>query len=333
MSRIIRPRRAYTKDAFTTFDQQTVDSTGAFLISELERMDQTMHEPLVTTTWTRDMPLREDVTIADETSSFTNSTFAASGGMSPGGKAWIGKDTNQIAGMALDIGKTGQPLFLWGMELSYTIPELKSALQLGRPVDSQKLEGIQLKHSMDIDEQVYIGDASLGYTGFLTSAGVSTANVINGAASSPLWANKTPDEILTDVNTLLNRVWSNSGWAVMPGELRVPPLQFGKLVSTKVSNAGNISILEFLRNNSLCNAANGVPLNIQPLKWLVGRGASATDRMIAYTKDKKRVRFPMTPLQRTPLEYRSIWQSTTYFGRLGVVEFVYPETIGYADGL
>ena len=52
----------YTRDAFT-FDQMTVDSTGAFLVSELERMDQTMHEPLLITTWSRDMPLREDVSI------------------------------------------------------------------------------------------------------------------------------------------------------------------------------------------------------------------------------------------------------------------------------
>jgi hypothetical protein len=55
--------------------------------------------------------------------------------------------------------------------------------------------------------------------------------------------------------------------------------------------------------------------------------------MVAYTKDEDRVRFPMVPLQRTPLEYRSIFQLTTYFGRLGVVEFVYPETMLYRDGI
>jgi hypothetical protein len=78
---------------------------------------------------------------------------------------------------------------------------------------------------------------------------------------------------------------------------------------------------------------NGRPLNIQPLKWLVGRGVGGTDRMLAYTNDRSRVRFPLVPLQRTPLEYRSIFQLTTYFGRLGVVEFPYPETLAYADGI
>ena len=36
-----------------TFDQATVDSSGAFLIGELERLDQTLNLPLVGYTWTR----------------------------------------------------------------------------------------------------------------------------------------------------------------------------------------------------------------------------------------------------------------------------------------
>lgn len=338
-------KRVYTRDnsPFTfgnaptsggmTFDRQTVDATGAFLTSELERLDPAVHEPLVAVSWSRDIDLREDVTIADEVSSFTNSTFAAAGGITPNGKSWIGKNSNQIAGMALDIGKTGQPLRLWGEELSYTIPELESAMKLGRPIDTQKLDGIQLKHQMDIDEMVYIGDTTLNVPGLLNSTAVTAANVVNGASTHPQWATKTADEMLADVNTLLNRVWAASGWAVMPTELRLPPTEYSLLVSTKVSDAGNISVLEFLRNNSLSNATNGRPLNIQPVKWLIGRGAGNTDRMFAYTKDKKRVRYPMTPMQRTQVEYRSIWQATTYFCRLGQVEFVYPETLGYADGI
>src|SRR5258708_877148 len=54
-----------------THDGRTVDSTGAFLVGELERLDLTLHQPLVSTNYLRDIPLREDVTIADEVSSFT----------------------------------------------------------------------------------------------------------------------------------------------------------------------------------------------------------------------------------------------------------------------
>ncbi|MCY1284141.1 hypothetical protein D9M70_330350 [compost metagenome] len=273
--------------------------------------------------------LREDVSIADEVSSFTNSTFAAVGGTSPNGKAWIGKDSSTIASLGLDIGKTASPLNLWGMELSWTLPELASAQQLGRPVDSQKYSGMQLKYNMDIDEQVYIGDTELGVTGLVNAASVT--NVSNAVTGG--WASATPAQILADVNDLLNSVWAASGFAICPSELRLDPVSYSRLVSRIVSDAGNISVLEFLRVNSLSNSINGRPLNIQPLKWLTSRGTSNTNRMVAYTNEQDRIRFPLVPLQRTPLEYRGIRQITTYYGRLGVVEVVYPETIGYRDGI
>lgn len=321
-------RRGRTRDQWTTFDSQTVDSSGAFLVGELERLDQTMHEPLASVTWSRDINLREDVSIADETSSFTNSSFAAAGGTSPNGKAWIGKDTDAITSIALDIGKTAQPLTLWGMQLGWTLPELESARQLGRPVDVQKYNGLMLKYNMDVDEQVYIGDTRLGVEGLLNSSKVASTNALYGN-----WDTATPQQILDDVNLILNNAWVASGFAVVPEKLLLPPVKYSKLVSRIVSDAGNISILEFLKVNSLCNSVNGKPLDIQPQKWLTNRGAGGTQRMMTYTQSENRVRFPLVPLQRTPIEYRDLRQLTTYFGRLGVVEWVYPETAAYADGI
>lgn len=328
------PIRARTLD-HQTYDRRTIDSTGAFLIGELERLDQEMHAPLASVTWGRDIDLREDVSMGDEASSFTNSTFAATGGVNAGGKAWASKAVNQIAGVGLDIGKTVTAMPIWSMEIKYSLPELESAIRAGRPVDVQKYEGLQLKHAMDIDEQVYIGDAELGMYGLVNSPLVAVQNVANGASASPLWGatTKTPDEITADVSALLNSVWQASGFTVCPNKIGLPPLKFSYLASTKISEAGNVTILEFVRNNCLAMSVNGVPPEIVPMKWLTGRGTSNKDRMVAYTQAKNRVRFPMVPLQRTPLEYRSLFQITTYYGRLGAVEFVYPETVGYADGI
>ena len=328
-TQIAQATRLQFRDGLMTFDAQTIDSAGAFLVGELERLDQRLHEPLAAVTWSRDIDLREDVSIADEFSAFTNSSFAAANGVQGSGKAWIGKDASAITGVSLDIGKTTSPLSLWAMQLGWTIPELESAQKLGRPVDQQKFAGLQLKHQMDIDEQVYIGDSALGLTGLVNGSAVTNSS----NATTGNWGSATPDQILADVNELLDSVWAASAYAVCPTDLRVDPLNFGRLVSTKVSSAGNISVLEFLKLNSLSNAINGKPLDIQPLKWLTGRGASSTNRMVAYTKDPMRIRFPLVPLQRTPLEYRDLRQLTTYFGRLGAVEFVYPETVGYRDGV
>ena len=75
---------------FKTWDGRTVDSTGAFLVGELERLDLTLHEPLAAVTWGRDIQLREDVTTADEVSSFTVSTYGWTGGLGTGQVAGSG---------------------------------------------------------------------------------------------------------------------------------------------------------------------------------------------------------------------------------------------------
>lgn len=335
-----RPRiRAYTRDAMMTFDRATIDSTGAFLVAELERLDPTLNKPLVAYTWSRDIDLREDVGVGDEYASFTNSSFASLGGIRPGGVSWVGKDANAIQGIALDIGKTPQPLHLWAQEASWTLPELASAQQLGRAIDADKLEALNLKHQMDIDQVVYTGDVDLGFAGLMNSTAVTATNVatVSGATT---WAAKVAlgsdtgaAAILADVNTVLNATWQASGWSVVPSDLRLPPAQYSLIVQAKVSTAGNMSILEYLKANSLSNAINGRPLNIQPVKWLTGAGVGAADRMMAYTKDPKYVRYPLVPLQHTVVENRSLHQLTTYYGRLGQVEFRYPETISYCDGL
>lgn len=337
---------------YRTHDGRTCDSSGAFLVGELERLDQTLHNPLAAVTWGRDIDLREDVTIADEVSSFTLSTYGSAGGLGTGngignGKAWIGKNTDQITGVGLDIAKLPFPLRPWGVELKYTILELESAAKLGRPIDVQKYEGMQLKHQMDIDEQVYIGDTTTGDTGLVNNTLVTNvSNLANGALGGAAWTTKTPAEILADVNAALMSVWTASAYSVMPTRILLPPVQFGYISSQLVSLAGNNSILKYLQDNNLLTTSGRGKIDIFPSKWLIGAAAGGTigteggpvagttyNRMVVYTKEKQRVRYPMTLLQRTPIQYESIYHKTTYFCRLGVVEVVYPETIGYFDGL
>ena len=309
-----------------TIDKATVDAAGAFLVGELERLDQTLNLPLVSYKWTRDMPLRSDVSIADEMSSFTNTDLAAAGGVNPNGKNWIGKTSTALPSTTLLIEKTAQPLSLWGMELGWTLPELASAQQLGRPVDAQKYDALQLKWNMDVDEQVYIGDTDMGITGLL-----NLTQVIPVAAAAPWTATTDPDVIVQDVNLLLTSAWLSSGYAMCPRKVGMAPELFSLLSSKKVSSAGNISVLEYVKINCIAFQENGEPLEIVSMKWASKRGAAGAHRVVAYTQDEKYIRFPLVPLLNTPLEYRGLYQLTTYYGRLGQVETPYGNTIAYLD--
>lgn len=308
-----------------TIDKATVDAAGVFLVGELERLDQTLNLPLVSYKWSRDMPLRSDVSVADEQSSFTNTDLAAAGGVNPNGKNWIGKNSTALPQTNLYIEKTAQPLSLWGMELGWTLPELASAQQVGRPIDSQKYDAMQLKWNMDIDEQVYIGDSDMGITGLLN---LSQVTPISAAKA---WATASPDEIVQDFNLILSQAWVTSGYAICPKKVGLAPELFGLLASKKVSDAGNISVLEYVKVNCIAFQENGEPLEIVSMKWASKRGAAGAHRVVAYTQDEKFIRFPLVPLLNTPLEYRGLYQLTTYYGRLGQVETPYGNTIAYMD--
>lgn len=336
----------------TTHDGRTCDSSGAFLVGELERLDQTLHMPLVSVTWGRDVMLREDVSVADEVSSFTVSTFGTPGGLGAGqtatsGISWVGKESTALTRMSVDIAKVVQPLTPWGMELAYDIFELESAAKVGRPIDDQKWQGIKLKHQMDIDQMVYYGDVSRGLYGLLNSnnrtdmsAVTAVSNVPAGAQGGTSWVSKTPAEILADFNLGLITAWSNSGFAVIPQDILLPTTQFGFISTELVSAAGTVSILKFIKENNLLAAAGVGNLDIFPLKWCNGAGAGGTigtlgtvDRMVTYTNDKERVRYPMTLMAQTPVQFDGLWHKRSSYCKLGTLEIVYPETIDYLDGI
>jgi len=129
----------------------------------------------------------------------------------------------------------------------------------------------------------------------------------------------------------------------MPNRILIPPNQFGDLSMRIISIsgvAGGTSVLKYVKDNNVLQASGLGELEILPLKWCIGAGAGGTigttgtvDRMVVYTNDEERVRYPMTVLNRTPVQYSGIHHLSTYFCKLGVVEVVYPETVGFFDGI
>lgn len=348
----------YLDQSYRSHDGSIYDSTGAFYLGELVRLDQTTHLPLAAVSWGRDIDLRQDVSPGDDGTSWTLTTFGGPGSLGmtnaiTGGKAWVGKNTTEIASVGVDMGLLTKPLRPWALELKYTVFELESALRLGRPIDQQKYLGLQMRYQMEVDAQVYVGDADTGDVGLINSpvaaAGLPGAGLITnvpagaGTGNPTGWMNgKTPSEILADFNFALNAVWSNAAWAVVPERVLLPTAQYGYIATELVSTAGTTSILRYIEENNLLARSGQGKLQILPLKWCNGAGAGgvigtpgpgATDRMVVYTKRQELVRYPMTLLQRTPLQYDGIWQKTSYYGKLGVLEIVYPECLAYFDRL
>lgn len=308
------------------------DSTGAFLIGELERLDPIVHEPLVEFTFHRDLPIRRDATIADEYTSYMEEAFGAVGGVASRGKNWFSKEGNVVGAAQVDLTKTTVPFPLWALGIDYDLPELESAMKLNRSIDQMKIDAMQMKHQMDCDEMAYVGDTYIKQFGLANNPRVMVDIAPNGTSGSALWKQKTPREILLDINTVLQETWKSSALAVPPSTLLLPPEAFETLV-LPVTEAGDRSIMTYVEENNIYKMNTGRPLDIKAVKWLDDIGATGTGRMVAYTPKENYVRFPLTPLQRTNVQYDLLKVKFAYYGRIGVVEIVKPETVHYLDGI
>lgn len=326
-----------------TYDSAVIDSTGVFLIGQLEQLDRTIHEPLQDFTYTRDIELRSDATMGHDFTSFTNSAMASVGGLvsGTGKKAFVSKNSTTLPNVALDIGKTASPLLPWGLELDYTIFELESAmLTTGGSIDEQKYDAMKDKYEQDSDIMVYLGDTDIPNAfGLFNSPQVTTGAVAaSGTASSTLWSAKTPTQILADVDALCKSVYVSSAYKYCPRKLLVSPLAMASLTQP-ITTAGSQSVLNYIRENCYSAITNGVPLEIKVQKWLTGTnngnslGVNATDMMFAYTQKYNLVRWPRVPMIGLPVQFRGIHQLRPYVSKLGLVEFVYPETMQSAYGI
>ncbi|CAB4149655.1 Protein of unknown function DUF2184 [uncultured Caudovirales phage] len=313
---------------------KTRDSALAYYVNQLENLDKRLYEPLTSVSWGRDIKLRSGITMSNEATSFIRSTFAATGTLNQtGNMPWISAESTAIPGVSVNGEKIVLPLRLLAREIAFTSVELERSQLTGQPIDAQKTNALNTLYQMNTDQMVYVGATEVGATGLLNSGLVTAAPVANGALGSPLWSQKTPDEILADVNTLISASWEASAFAVCPGKLLLPPAKFSYISSQKVSSAGNVSILKFLKENCISLETNGKELEIQPVKWLTGRGDGGADRMVAYTNDEQFVRFPMVPIRRETAYYKGIMFTAPYLWAFGEMEVVYPETIRYADGI
>lgn len=313
-----------------TFDQATVDSTGVFFQTELTRLNPTLVEPLADFPYARDVDLT-DLDLGDEVTAYDAALERATGGINPAGKSIISARTTVIGAVNVDLERVQSPTFLWGELFQMSIIEIERAMKLGRPLSPMLLSALKRKWELDTQGMVYLGDASLGVTGLVNSPLVTAATVAAGVGGLT-WALKTPDEILTDVNTVLDATWAASGYTRMPTRIGLPPAKLSALVSRRLTNT-NVSVLEYLKANNIAASQGGVTLEFAPMRELIGAGAGSTDRMIAYSKSQDVVRYPRTnELRPLPTQFDGLFQKQIYVGKLGTLEIPRPALLRYADG-
>lgn len=318
----------------TMMDAASVATGMAFLVGELEKRDEKLHEPLTSITWPRDMPVKTGGGWVDSVSVFDVS-YAESQGSNGG---LIGGENNELPMLQADIGKDAYRVFQWGNILKVPLIDQQKLQKIGRNLDDILNKGLHLVHDKMLDRHVYEGVTG-GVYGLINNPNVVTVTAapVTSGGTDTEWEGKTPDQILADVNRAILLTWQNSEYDLsgMANHILMPPEKYAYLVRTKVGVTGDKSILQFLIENNI-GKNQGIEPFFAPCPWCKGAGTGGADRLVAYCNDVDRVRFDITvPLQRllTQASAADLAYLTPYVTQFSELQWPYYQHALYMDGI
>lgn len=216
-----------------------------------------------------------------------------------------------------------------GISYGYSVQEIRASQMTGSSLDVKKMRAAQRGHEEKINQLAWSGDTASGLPGFLSNGNIPGYTVTaDGTGSSKLWANKTADQILRDMNGIVNAVYTTTKGVHKPTELWISLARYALISSTPRSSTSDTTILDyFLANNPFVE-------RVVPVNELSGIGSGGSDIMIAAENmaDNYQMIVPMAFMQHAPqqtnLEFVVPCES-----RFGGVTIEYPLAFAKADSI
>ena len=217
----------------------------------------------------------------------------------------------------------------------FSLEEVNQAMMIpGMDLPADKAAAARRAADELVERVAISGDSRKGFLGLINQTLVPQTAVPNGASGSPLWANKTPAEILADVNNALVGAWAGTGQVELHDTVLLPVAQYGTIASMPRSATSDTTVITYLQTNNVYTSTTGQPLTIRTLRQLAGAGAGGTNRMITYRRDPQVLKFHMPmPHQFFPPQQRMLEFVIPGMMRLGGLDVRLPRGVSYSDGI
>ncbi|MGM9572344.1 MAG: DUF2184 domain-containing protein [bacterium] len=318
-----------------TFDANAVSSGLAFLQSELEKLDPLLREPLTSTTYPRDIEIESGGGWVEATS-VMNVNYGVTGGQVDA----IGGIQNNIRRIQADFSKDLYKVLPYEISVSVKIQDQLRGGVTGRSIEQVYDSGVRLDFDKFMDINVYKGQKDYGTTGLVNAPQITAVAVAIGAGSKTTWRDKTPEEILNDIDDAIVSAWAAAQYdnSAIPNHILIDPANFAYInrkIITVNGVAGGMSLLKYLKENNIATA-KGVDLFIGECRFCEGAGTGGTNRMICYVNEKRFVGMDVpVPLSRvmTQPNINTATYDSLYMANVGQVKIHYTEPFIYRDGI
>lgn len=216
-----------------------------------------------------------------------------------------------------------------GVSYGYTVQEIRSAIYVGRSLTQRQANAARRANDQQVNKLAWYGNDTYRILGILNNTNIPATTVpADGIGASTLWINKTPDQILRDLNQITNSILSLTNGVEMPNTVLLPVAQYTLIASTPRSSVSDTTILEyFIQNNPFVTTVDWVP-------ELAGAGPGGVDVFIAYDKnpDKLDMQIPM-PFTQFPPQERGLEFVVPCESRYGGVIIYYPLSLSIGEGI
>jgi hypothetical protein len=225
--------------------------------------------------------------------------------------------------------ETTTPIKGIGNSYGYDVQEIRYAQLAQVPLDAKKAAAARKANEQLVNRLAWTGDTVTGLPGFLTNANLPAFVIpADGTGSSKTFASKTPDQIIRDLNSMANGVFTQTNGIHRPNEIWLPLAQYAYIASTPRSTLSDTTILDFfLANNPFIQ-------RVIPVLELTGAGAAGADLIVAAdnSAENYQMNIPLMFMQHAP-QPRNLYFEVPCESRFGGVTIERPFAFLVGSGI
>ncbi len=220
-----------------------------------------------------------------------------------------------------------------GASYGYSIQDIRAAKKAGKPLTQVKANAARQSIEQKENQLAYFGDAENNIVGLFTHPNVTTYvlpadGTLNGATASTKLIDKTPNQVLRDLNGMSIRPSKLTGGVEKPDTLLLPLDVYADLDTRPRSDNSDTTILEFFLKKSP-NIKEVIPIT-----ECSGAGNAGADLAFMYTKDIDKVSLEIPqPFEQFTPQMEGLEFVVPCHSRFGGIISPYPLSMIKASGI